>query len=224
MAPDDSAGPVQRAGRGFAYLLGAKVFFLLTGYGVIVTLSWLLGPVLYGVYGLVLGAIQVSDNVIVTSTVQGVSRYTSEDTGRSGPVKVAALRMQALLGGGAAALFALAAPLIASFERDPSLTPYLRLAAVVVLLYALYSVFVGSLNGERRFALQAGIDVLYAALRAGLVVALAAAGLAVWGAISGFVAASMIILVVAFFWVRERIWRRDPTERAAASVPSRSVS
>ena len=144
------------AGRGFAFILAAKLYFLFVGYAIVVTLSWVLGRGLYGVYGLVVGAISVLDNVIVTGTIQSVSRFTAKEGTEAGAVKGAALKLQLLVGGGVAATFALAAPLIADFERDPSLTPYLRLAAGIVFFYAIYSVFVGSANGQRRGDVSSG--------------------------------------------------------------------
>jgi O-antigen/teichoic acid export membrane protein len=193
-AKDDVA---RAAGRGFVAILAAKLYFLVAGYAIVVTLSWVLGRSLYGVYGLVVGAISVLDNVIVTGTIQAVSRFTAEGGSDAGAVKAAGLRMQVALGGAAALVFAAVAPAIAAFERDPGLTPYLRLAAAVVLCYAFYSVFVGSANGQRRFGAQAGLDALYATLRGALIVGLAAAGWAVWGALAGFVAASAVIVAVA---------------------------
>lgn len=185
------------AGRGFASILAAKLYFLVAGYAIVVSLSWILGRALYGVYGLVVGAISVLDNVIVTGTIQAVSRYTAADEEQAGAIKAAALKLQVLLGGGVAVLFAFGAPWIARFERDESLTPYLRLAAGIVLCYAFYSVFIGSANGLRRFGIQAALDALYATIRGLLIVGLAAAGYAVWGAVGGFVAASCVIVVVA---------------------------
>lgn len=187
----------RKAGRGFIFILAAKLYFLIAGYAIVVTLSWVLGRALYGVYGLVVGAISVLDNVIVTGTIQAVSKFTAEDEERTGAVKAAALKLQLVLGGGVAATFALIAPGIAAFERDPSLTPYLRLASGIVLCYAFYAVFVGSANGLKRFGTQAGLDALYATIRGVLIVGLAAAGFAVWGAVSGFVIASFVILIVS---------------------------
>lgn len=185
------------AGRGFASILAAKLYFLVAGYAIVVSLSWVLGRALYGVYGLVVGAISVLDNVIVTGTIQAVSRYTAADEEQAGAIKAAALKLQLLLGGGVAIAFALGAPLIARFERDETLTPYLRLAAGIVLFYAFYSVFIGSANGLRRFGVQAMLDAVYATIRGALIVGLAWAGYAVWGAVGGFVIASAIIVVVA---------------------------
>ncbi len=198
MPKDDSNEEIARsAGRGFAAILAAKLYFLIAGYAIVVTLSWVLGRALYGVYGLVIGAISILDNVIVTGTIQAVSRFTAEDESRAGAVKAAALRLQLVLGGSVALLFLSFAPAIAAFERDPTLTPYLRLAAAIVLCYSIYSVFIGSANGLRRFGTQAGLDALYATMRGVLIVTLAALGWAVWGALIGFVAASAIIVVIA---------------------------
>jgi O-antigen/teichoic acid export membrane protein len=187
----------RRAGRGFMAIMAAKLYFLFAGYAIVVALSWVLGRGMYGVYVLVVGAISVFNNVIVTGTIQAVSRFTARDDAQAGAVKLAALKLQILVGGGVAAAFALAAPLIARFERDPSLTPYLRLAAVIVLCYAFYAVFVGSANGLRRFHVQAGLDAFYATIRCALIVGLAAAGFGAGGAVAGFVAASMIIVAVS---------------------------
>jgi stage V sporulation protein B len=200
------------AGRGFLFILAAKLYFLVAGYAIVVSLNWLLDRAAYGLYGLVVGSISVLDNVIVTGTIQSVSRFTAQDDAKAGAIKAAALRLQLIFGGGVAIAFALTAPLIARFERDPGLTPYLRLAAAVVFAYALYSVFVGSANGQRRFGLQAGLDVLYATLRGALIVGLAA-WMAVWGAVSGFVIASILIVVIAAFTVGVRdLGRGFPTK------------
>lgn len=198
----------RRAGRGFMAIMAAKLYFLVAGYAIVVALSWILGRGLYGVYGLVTGAISVLNNVIVTGSIQAVSRFTARDDGQAGAVKLAALKLQVLIGGGVAAAFALAAPLVARFERDPSLTPYLRIAAIIVLCYAFYAVFVGSANGLRRFGLQAGLDATYATIRCALIVGLAALGFGVGGAVSGFAAASLVIIVVAAALLGVRDLRR----------------
>ncbi len=207
MTNESSDRVARKAGRGFLFILGAKLYFLVAGYAIVVSLNWVLDRALYGLFGLVVGAISVLDNVIVTGTIQSVSRFTAQQDAHPGAVKAASLRLQLLLGGGIAATFALAAPLIAQFERDATLTPYLRLAAGIVFFYAFYSVFVGSANGQRRFGLQAGLDALYATIRGVLIVGLAY-WFAVWGAVSGFVAASAIIVLVAAATVGVRDLRK----------------
>src|SRR5207245_11086017 len=107
----------------------------------------------------------VIHSVLVTVAIQSVSKCVAEDDARQGQVARAGCRLMAPLGLGAAAAFLALAPLIARFEHDPALVPYLRISAAVVLCYGLYSVFVGIANGRREFHKQAGLDMAFLPLR-----------------------------------------------------------
>ena len=95
----------------------------------------------------------------------------------------------------------LLAPHTADLLHDPALTTPLRLAAGVVVCYALYAVFVGTANGARAFHKQALLDFLFSTLRASFVVCAAMLTHSALAALGGFVAAAATILVVAFFVV-----------------------
>jgi stage V sporulation protein B len=191
------------AGRGVLFIALAKLYFMVAGYAIYFVLPRLLGSEAeWGNYLLVIGLVSVIDNVIVTATIQSVSKYTAEDDSRADAVKRAALRMQLLLGVGLVAAYVAAAPLVARWERDPSLTHLYQLSAGIMLCYSFYAVFVGSFNGLRRFGGQAALDVSFSTLRCGLILGGAAVGLGVLGAVAGFVTAAAIILVVSVFWVK----------------------
>lgn len=191
------------AARGILFIAAAKAYFMVAGYAIYFTLPRLLGsPASWGDYLLVIGLASVIDNVIVTGTIQGVSRFTAQSDDTVDAVKRAALRVQILLGGGIAFVYFATAPWIAAWERDVTLTEAYRLSAGIVLCYSFYSVFVGSLNGQRRFGHQAALDVTFATLRALLILGAAALGWGTLGAIGGFVAAAAIILVLSAGWVR----------------------
>src|SRR6476659_3571606 len=129
---------------------------MVAGYVVQFALPRALGsPERFGIWVLVLALVSPLNNVMVTATIQGVSKFSSEGEGARGAVTRAALRMQAFLGGGTALAFLLAAPLVAWFEHDAQLTPALRLASGIVLAYSFYAVFVGAANGARQFHKQA---------------------------------------------------------------------
>lgn len=190
------------AGRGVIYIALAKLYFMVAGYAIYFTLPRLLGSeVLWGNYLLVIGLVSVIDNVIVTGTIQGVSRFTAQDDALAGAVKWAALKVQLLLGGGMAAAYVAAAPLIARWERDPALTHLYQLSAGIMFCYAFYAVFVGSLNGQRRFGRQASLDIGFATMRAVAILGAAALGWGVEGAVGGFVGAAAVILLISAGWV-----------------------
>jgi stage V sporulation protein B len=175
---------------------------MIAGYAIYFTLPRLFGSeVMWGNYLLVVGLVSVIDNVIVTGTIQGVSKFTAQGDISADAVKRAALKVQLVLGGGMTLAYVLLAPVIADLERDASLTDYYRLSAGIMLCYAFYAVFVGSLNGTKQFGRQASLDVGFATMRAALILGFAAAGWGVFGAIGGFVSAAALILALSMIWV-----------------------
>ena len=93
----------------------------------------------------------------------------------------------------------------------------------IPFLYSLYSVFIGSANGLRRFHVQAGFDISFSTIKTVLLLG-GAAVLGVAGALGGFVAAAAVILVAAAVvigWPSRRGGRRS---RSAGWPPSWSAS
>src|SRR6185369_14073716 len=78
--------------------------------------------------------------------------------------------------------------------NDARLTGYLRLAALIPLSYAFYSVFTGYFNGQKKFLTQAALDATYSTLKLACIVVLVWAGYGVAGGISGFALAAAIVL------------------------------
>ncbi len=190
------------AGRGVVYIALAKLYFMAAGYVIYFLLPRLLGSeVLWGNYLLVIGLVSVIDNVVVTATIQAVSKFTAQDDATAEGVKAAALKVQLLLGVGLTTLYVAGAPFIARWERDEGLTSLYQLSAGIMLCYSFYAVFVGSLNGLKKFGKQAFLDTSFATLRAALILGFTALGWGVAGAIGGFVTAAAMILFFSILWV-----------------------
>ncbi len=199
--PENNSRAVS-AGRGLLFITGAKLWFMVAGYVVQFALPRALGsPASYGIWVIVLSVLSPVNNVMVTATIQGVSKFTSEVESRRPAVLRAALKLQALLGGGVALALFLLAPVIANFEHDPSLTPYLQLAPGVALAYSIYAVFVGAANGRKEFQKQAGLDVTFSTLRCIFIVGAAALTHSALASVGGFVGAAVVIAFVSFFVV-----------------------
>src|SRR5437773_10003722 len=102
------------AGRGLVYITAAKIWFMLGGTAINLVLPWLLrSRERYGQWANVLACVSVLNNVVVTATIQAVSKFASRGPEYVEGTKRAALRMQLALGGGLALAFFLAAPLVA---------------------------------------------------------------------------------------------------------------
>ena len=186
------------AGRGVIHIAIAKAYFMVAGYVIQFILPRLLhSDVAWGHYQLVVRLVSVIDNVIITGTIQGVSKFTAQAEEMVDGVKLAALKVQALLGGGIAVIYVALAPWISRRQGVPTLTSLYQLSAGIMICYAFYAVFVGSLNGLKRFGRQAALDMTFATLRAILILGGVLAGWGVAGAISGFVGAAALILVIS---------------------------
>jgi O-antigen/teichoic acid export membrane protein len=189
------------AGRGVLFIAFAKFYFMFAGLILQVRLPAILTHAAYGAYSVVAGWVSPINNVMVTGSIQAVSRFIAQKPEQARLVQHAGLRMHLYIGVPVAIAFFAASPLIAWFQHDWSLVAPLMVAAAIVGGYAFYAVFVGAANGLRQFHKQAGLDITFATLRVGGIVAAATIGAGVIGMIAGWVIAVLAILVVAAVWV-----------------------
>ncbi|MEW6127389.1 MAG: oligosaccharide flippase family protein [Acidobacteriota bacterium] len=185
------------AGRGTIYITLAKLWFIISGYGIEFTLPRLLTKENFGLYKVVIGAISIINAVIVTGTQQTVSKYISQDESKADSVKFQALKLQLLVGGVAALGFFLLSPLIADYLNDERLTDYLRIASLITLSYAFYAVFIGYFNGQKKFLTQAALDMAYSTFKFAFIVLLVIFGLGVAGGVGGFALAAASVLALS---------------------------
>jgi stage V sporulation protein B len=204
--PPDTVAPAARAaGRGGVAVLGAKVFFLVTGFVQQPLLRFAVGLNDFGGLAQALVVSNTVNNVVVSSGTQGVSRVVAGAPGHEDEALRAALRVHVPLAVVVAAAMAAAAPLYARFEHADDVVAPLFVLAVVALLYGLYAPLIGYLNGRNAFGRQAALDVMFATLRTlGLVAfgyAFVARGLSgVLGTTVGWVVAAVCIVPLAVRW------------------------
>lgn len=189
------------AGRGVLYIAFAKFYFMFAGLLIQVRLPAVLSRAAFGSYSLVANIASLVNNVLVTGTIQAVSRFAAQEPGKARLVQQAGLRMHVRLGLVIAVGFIAAAPLVAWLLHDMTKTAPLMLAGLIVGGYSFYAVFVGTANGLHQFHKQAGLDMTFATLRVVGLLGMAMAGLGVVGVIGGWVAAVAIILCAAIVWV-----------------------
>jgi stage V sporulation protein B len=193
--PAESADNVAAiAGRGTVYITAAKIWFMVSGYGIAFTLAHLLTDESYGIYRVVINTVSIINAVIVTGTYQTVSKYVAQEPEKADSVKWKALGLQVYVGGAASLGFFLLAPVVASLLHDQRLTGHLRLASLITLSYSFYSVYTGYFNGKRKFSVQAGLDITYSTLKLVFIVVLAWVGFGVTGSVGGFALAAAAVL------------------------------
>ncbi|HWU89429.1 MAG TPA: oligosaccharide flippase family protein, partial [Kofleriaceae bacterium] len=199
-APAPSRGATG-AGRGVLYIAFAKFYFMFVGLVMQIRLPAILSRGAFGSYSLVSNIASLVNNVLVTGTIQTVSRSSAQEPAKARRVQQAGLRMHVRLGLVIAIGFIAAAPLVSWALLDASKTGPLMLAGLIIGGYSFYAVFVGTANGLHQFHKQAGLDVTFATLRAAGVLGMAMAGLGVLGVIGGWVAAVGVILCASIVWI-----------------------
>jgi stage V sporulation protein B len=185
------------AGRGTIYITAAKIWFMVSGYGIHFILPRLMTREQFGIYQVVVGVVSVINAVIITGTYQTVSKRVSEDEANAGSVRSSALKLQILIGGGASLAFFLFAPVVASYLNDARLVNFLRLASLITLAYSFYAVFTGYFNGRKRFLTQASLDASYSTFKLAFVVLFVWLGFGVAGGIGGFALAAASVLALS---------------------------
>lgn len=191
-APDRAV----EAGRGAIFIGAAKIWFIVSGFIQQVLMTRLLGTAGFGDYGQAVAAVSVLNNATVQGTINSVSKFTSEDESRADAVKRAGLKLQVMVGGLLALVFFVSAPLFASYYKHPEFTPLFRIVALIPLLYSIYSVFVGSANGLRRFRAQASFDISFSTTKT-VLLAVGALIAGVAGSLAGWALTALLVMVLS---------------------------
>lgn len=162
----------KRAGRGGLVMLVANVYFILTGLVQQALLPLAIGVADYGALARVSAVSNVFNNVIVSSSIQGVSRVTAAAGVFEREALRATLRAHLAIAFIATGLLVAAAPVVAHFQRAPEVLVPLVVMGGVLAIYGVYAPVVGYINGRRMFTRQASLNIVAATLRTGGMLAL----------------------------------------------------
>ena len=77
MADEEPKNDARQAGRGVIYIALAKVYFMIAGAVIEFRLPAVLTRTVFGAYAVVASTVSPFNNVLVTGTIQAVSRFTS---------------------------------------------------------------------------------------------------------------------------------------------------
>jgi|GEM_PF-285480 len=231
-------GAARQAGRGGLAVLAAKVFFIAAGLVQQALLPRAIGLASYGALSRVLAVSNVFNNVIVASSIQGVSRTVAAAPSAPHSALRATLRIHVALALAMAAALGLLAPAIARIQHAPDIRVPLVVMAAVLFAYGVYAPLIGFFNGKGAFGRQASLDMIAATLRTVGLLAVgvwflrygtaAAAHFAtspgVLGATLGMAIAAALVTLLAFRWARSTSGHPSPPAgpHPAITVPTRS--
>ncbi len=191
----------------------AKIYFLIAGYALYISLSRILTVEQFGLYGVIFSVVSLINMVLINGTLQAVSRFVAHAPEENAlAIRRFCFIHQLLFAFFFLSIYFLLTPWIADFLKDPSLLFYLRLGTLITFFYSFYAVNVGYLNGRHLFFKQAALDVGFATLKVAAMVFLvyiATPRHRLAYAIYGFIVAAAIIFVVSFFVTGFKFERKE---------------
>lgn len=174
---------------GTAYLLAAQIIFLISAYAIHIVLGRYLGPVAYGLFGVVLYASTIVYTFGASGLPMAVSRYISAEPEKAEAIFQRGLQLQLYLAIPISLAFFIAAPWIAHLLGDDTLAPLFKIVAPITAFYGVFIIVIQFHNGKRRYGVQSLWLTLSYILRAGCAIGLAVLGYRVYGAVFGLVIA-----------------------------------
>lgn len=182
-----------------ALLFAAMMWFNLCGYLFNVIAGRVLGPADFGALVALVAVLQiisVPTMAIQTTAVKFMAERQNDSRGAYGlliwlVVRVGLIGMAAFL-----LVYLLSAPLATLLKIDSIAS--VAVMGVMAMLYPLLHLAHGALRGLGRFGALAGVIFGEGALKVGLLLVYLAAGLALLGAVSGLVLASLVACVAAY--------------------------
>jgi stage V sporulation protein B len=180
--------------KGAMYLTISSIIFTISGYLVNIILGRSLGPVDYGIYGIIISLMTVVNIVQTAGLPRALSKYIAQDENNKDSILKSGLILQFISTAIITITFFLLSEPIALLLNDSSLTPYIKLSSLIFPFYGIYALYSGYYNGMHDFKKQALIISTYSIFKTISVVGLAFI-FHIQGAIGGFIIAPLVALV-----------------------------
>lgn len=202
--------------KSFFWVTISEIIYNLSAYVIHAVMGRMLGPADYGRFGIIVTLTTMTIVLIGQSVPTAMSKYLSEifesDTGLIPIIKRQTAKIQTVIVGSVTIIFFLLAPVLARVLNDPSLTNLFRLSSLVIPAFALASFYFSYYTGLHKFKIQAFLKTSRGIWRIVFIIGLAwflkSRGLALEGAILGYVVAPLSIFFEA--------WSLDPYKKVKA--------
>ena len=183
-------------------LLSSQVVFLFSGLLVNIGLARMLGPESFGLFGVVLSILVVTELLVITGIPEAIQKFGAESPERMRAFVHRTLPVQVVYVLIISFLFWLLSPIIARIFHDERLTVLLRIAGFDILFLGLYKYVLAIQNGMRRYRNYATLNITYSVVRAFGILLLVYLGYSIYGALVGNFLCSFVALLFGLFITR----------------------
>ena len=181
-----------------AFFLGiSQTVLILTGFILNIYLGRTLGPQLYGIFGVMNTFIVINEFLLMRGIYDAISKLVAEKEESTNAIINSTFKWVTIGSFAVGFIYFFLAGQIAAIMNDHELTDYIKLFAFIIPITAMSTVFIGALNGLRKFGRQALISITFYIIRLCAVVILVVLGFSVKGAIIGLIISDLFKLAMA---------------------------
>lgn len=209
------------------FVVISEIIFNISGFVIHSAVGRILGPADYGRYALVITLTTMVIILIGNGIPTAMSKYLSEvfetKTTLIKIIKRQAIILQSVVIGAITILFFLSAPLIAKILGDPTLTRLFRISTLIIPSFAAASFYFSYYTGLHRFGIQSTLKIFRSILKVIFIITLAYF-FRVEGSVIGYIAAPLIVFLIAYGIDKFKIAREKREIAADASFPHNDIT
>ena len=183
--------------KGYIYIIAGQIVFVLSNFILQVFLGRKLGPELYGIFGVINALILMNEYMLLKGVFDTLSKFVAEKEEAAKTILRVALKVVGVAGVIIGLVYYIFAKPIAVLMNDLQLSKYFQIIAVVIPITCISTIFLGVLNGLRKFREQALVQITFSITRCIAVITLVALGFSVQGAFVGLIIAELFRLAVS---------------------------
>jgi len=190
-------------GVGTIYLMLAGIATIVSNYLVSIGVARLLGPELYGVYGVLMSLYLINRAFLNTGLPKAVSRFISGSEKNIGEIFRFSFKLQFVIAIVFALVYILFSSVIASTLNDSSLKYYIMFLGITIIPLSLLAMNLsGFINGLRLFKIQAKLKILLPTLKIFFVFSFLLLGYKLWGALIGYFISVLLTLLLSQYFLK----------------------
>lgn len=188
--------------KGIIYNLISRLIFIFGAYAIHIYLARLLGPEKYGVFGVCVAILTICYVFLNNGVRQVVSKSSAKFPDGAKYFQKKGITVQLTISTILGLLLIIFSKNIAFIFNDKELIKPLYLSGIIIITQSLYFVYTGALNGLKKFGCENAVLSTYGFVKPVVAILLVYLGFEVIGALTGFLIASIVAVVLGIILTR----------------------
>ncbi len=192
--------------KGTIYLTFSKVGDVFSNYLIHIALARLLGPEVYGNFGIILSLILITKTIFLTGFYRAISKYVSENKNKVAGIFRASFKILLVYSIICIISFFIFSQSIANFFNEPSLAGIIFFSSFIALTEGFSGLLTaGIMNGLLMFREQAKVNLFDSFFKIIIALALVFFGFGLFGALTAYILAPLFASVVALIIIKGKL-------------------